>query len=71
LGISRDLAEKTVQWAIAKDDGLSSRFVRDGMHFVSDMNPLDSKIVVIGNMLKGYLFRLPRLLWCLVLIVRP
>jgi len=48
-----DLAEKTMQWETARDDSLSSRLVRSGLHLVSDVSHLESKIAVLENMLKG------------------
>jgi len=50
-----DLAEKTMQWETVRDDSLSSRLVRGGMHVVSDVSHLESKIAVLENMLKGLL----------------
>ena len=32
-----DLAKKTMQWETTRDDSLSSRFVRGGLHYVSDV----------------------------------
>ena len=62
-------------WETAtRDDSLSYRFVKGGMHFVSDVSHLESKILVLENMFKGYLLKLSRhlkLLWCFVLTVRP
>jgi len=37
----------------SRDDSLSSRFARSGLHFVYDVSHLESKIVVLENMLKG------------------
>jgi len=48
-----DLEEKTMQWETARDDSLSSRLARGGMHAVSDVIHLESKIAVLENMLKG------------------
>ena len=48
-----DLSEKTMQWETARDDSLSSRFVRGGLHSVSDVSHLEFMIVVLENMLKG------------------
>jgi len=54
-----DLAEKTMQWETAKDDSLSSRLVRGGMHAVSNVSHLESKNAVLENMLKGLLVQQP------------
>jgi len=48
-----DLAEKTMQWETARDDSLSSRIVRGGLHSVSDVSHLESKVAALENMLKG------------------
>jgi len=69
-----DLAEKTIQWKIIRDDSLSSRFARGGLHYISNVGHLELKIAMLENMLKVCLLRLPRflrLLWCLVLTIRP
>jgi len=42
-----------MQWEIAHDDNLSSRFARGGLHSVSDVSHLEFKIAVLENMLKG------------------
>ena len=42
-----------MQWEIARDDSLSSRFARGGLHSVSDVSQLESKIAILENMLKG------------------
>ena len=55
-----DLVEKTMQWEIAREDSLSSKFVRGGMHVVSDVSHLVSKITVLGNMLKGLSVQQPQ-----------
>jgi len=47
------LAEKNMQWGTTRDDSLSSRFARGGLHSVSDASHLESKIAVLENMLKG------------------
>jgi len=47
-----DLAEKTMQWKTSRDNSLSSRLARVRMHFVFDVCHLESKIVVLENMLK-------------------
>jgi len=36
----------------ARDDSLSSRLAREGMHVVFYVSHLDSKIVILENMLK-------------------
>jgi len=54
-----DLAEKTMQWETTRDDSLSSRLARGGMHAVSDVSHLESKIAVLENMLKGLSFQQP------------
>jgi len=41
-----------MQWETTRDDSLSSRFARSGLHF-SDVSHLESKITVLENMLKG------------------
>jgi len=69
-----DLAEKTMQWETTMDNSLSSRLARGGMHVVSDVSHLESKITFLENMLKGLSLQQPKilkLLWCLVHIVRP
>jgi len=43
-----------MQWKTAHDDSLSSRFARGGLHSVSDVRHLKSKINVLENMLKGF-----------------
>ena len=48
-----DLAEKTMQWKTARDDSPSARFARGGLHSVSDVSHLESKIAILENMLKG------------------
>jgi len=48
-----DLAEKTMQWETTWDDSLSSRIARGGLHFVSDVSHLESKVAALENMLKG------------------
>jgi len=48
-----DLAEKTMQWEIARDDSLSSRLVGGGVHAIFDVTHLESKIAILENMLKG------------------
>jgi len=48
-----DLVEKTTQWKTARDDNLSSRIARGGLHSISDISHLESKITVLENMLKG------------------
>jgi len=48
-----DLTEKTIQWKTAHDDSLSSRFTMGGLHSVSKVSQLESKITVLENMLKG------------------
>jgi len=54
------LVEKTMQWETARDDSLISRLVRGGMHVVFDVSHLESKIVVLENMLKGLLVWQPK-----------
>ena len=53
LGNLEDLAEKTIYWETTRDDSLSYRLVRGGMHVVSNVSHLESKIAVLENMLKG------------------
>jgi len=48
-----DLVEKTMQWATAHDDNLSSRISRGGLHSISNVSHLESKITVMENMLEG------------------
>ena len=48
-----DLAEKTMQWKTARDDSLGSKIIRGGLHSVSDMSHLESKVAALENMLKG------------------
>jgi len=48
-----DLAEKTIQWETAHDDNLCSRIVSSGLHSVSNVSNLESKIATLENMLKG------------------
>jgi len=33
-----------MQWEIARDDSLSSRFARRGLHYISDVSHLESTI---------------------------
>ena len=47
-----DLAEKTMQWKTARDDSLSSRIIRGGLHSVSDVSQVKFKIAILENMLK-------------------
>jgi len=42
-----------MQWKAARDDGLSSRIARGGLHSISDISHLESKITILENMLKG------------------
>ena len=42
-----------MQWKTARDDSLSSRIVRGGLHLVSDVSHLESKVAALENMLKG------------------
>ena len=51
--ILEDLAEKIIYWETARDDSLSSRLARRGMHAVFDVSHLEFKIVVFGNILKA------------------
>jgi len=48
-----DLAEKTMQWETACDDSPSSRIARGGLHSISDVSHLHSKIAILENILKG------------------
>jgi len=48
-----ELDEKTMQWETAQDDSLNSRLARGGLHLISDVSHLESKIVVLENMMKG------------------
>ena len=50
-----------MQWETARDDGLSSRFARGGTHSISDISHLESKIVVLENMLKGLSIQTPQI----------
>ena len=56
-----DLAKKTMQWKTARDDSLSSRITRGGLHFVSEVSHLESKIVVLENVLKGLSSQMPQI----------
>jgi len=56
-----DLAEKTMQWKTARNDSLSSRISRGGLHFISNISHLKSKIVVLENMLKGLSPQMPQI----------
>ena len=61
-------------WKPAKDDSLTSRFVRGGMHSISDVRHLELKLAVLENMLKELSIQTPRLLrllWCRVLTAGP
>ena len=42
-----------MQWKTARNDSLSSRFARSGLHSVSDVSHLEFKIAVLENMLNG------------------
>jgi len=42
-----------MQWKTARDGSLSSRLARGGMHPISDIIHLESKIALLENMLKG------------------
>ena len=42
-----------MQWKTARDNSLSSRVSRGGLHSISDVSHLKSKIAVMENMLKG------------------
>ena len=48
-----DLAEKTMQWKATRDDILSSRFTRGGLHSISDVSHLEPKIAILENILNG------------------
>ena len=48
-----DLTEKTMQWKTARDDSLSYGIVRGGLHYVSNVSHLESKVAASENMLKG------------------
>ena len=54
-----DLAKKTIKWETTRDDSLSSTFVRGGLHSVSNVSHLESKIAVLENILKDYFPRCP------------
>jgi len=47
-----DLAEKTMLWEATRDHSLSSQFGWGGMHSISNVSHLESKIAVLENMLK-------------------
>ena len=55
-----DSAKKTMQWETAKDDSLSSRLARGGIHAVSNVSHLESKIVVLENILKALSVQQPQ-----------
>ena len=48
-----DLVEKTMQWETARDDSISFKITRGGLHCISDISHLKSKIAILENMLKG------------------
>ena len=50
-----------MQWKTARDDSLSSRITRGGLHSISDVSHLESKIVVLENMLKGLSPQMPQI----------
>jgi len=50
-----------MQWVIARDDSLSSKFARGGLHSISDVSYLESKIAVSENMLSGLTPQMPQL----------
>ena len=50
-----------MQWETAHDDNLSSTLARGGLHFVSDVSHLESKIVVLENMLKELSHQIPHI----------
>ena len=54
-----DLAEKIMLWETARDGSLRSKFARGGLHYVSNMSHLESKITVSENMLKGLSPQIP------------
>ena len=49
-----------MHWETTRDDNLSSRLVRGGMHTVSDVSYLESKITILENMLKGLSVQQPQ-----------
>ena len=74
LEFLEDLANKITQWKTARDDNLSSMLDRGGVHAISNVSHLESKIVVLENTLKRLSVsnpKLPKLFQCLVLIIRP
>ena len=42
-----------MQWKTARNDSLNSRISRGGLHFISDGSHLESKTLVLKNILKG------------------
>jgi len=50
-----------MQWKTVRDDSLSSRITKGALHYVSDVNHLESKIVVLENMLKGLSSQMPHM----------
>ena len=56
----KDLSEKTIQWETAKDDSFSFKLIRRGIYAVSDVNNLESNIVVLEKMIKGLLVQQPQ-----------
>ena len=48
-------------WETACDDSLSSRFATNGLHSISNVSHLESKIAVLENMLKGLSPQIPQL----------
>jgi len=50
-----------MQWETARDDSLSYRFARGGLHSVSDVSHLESKIIVLESMLKGLSRQIPHI----------
>jgi len=48
-----DLAEKTMQWESARDNSLKSRITRGGLHSISDVSHLESKIAILKKHVKG------------------
>jgi len=42
-----------MQCKITRDDNLSFRYARGGLHSVSDLSHLEPKIIVLENILEG------------------
>ena len=57
-----NLAEKTMQWETTRGDSLSSRIAsaKEGMHSVSDLSHIESRLTALENQLKGLTIQQPQ-----------